>query len=567
MLMNALTMWSKQTRNVMDRQVWIKIFREAAKSTTFSYVLPLYLINLVGAKMAIRIPHKLDFNRIEDDYDIEIVEIQPEFIEIFSETHASAERFTMNIRAELEANAMLKHVFGNKMPQNVEDEKTGFWRRDVFITSDDCIVYGNGSGQQSRGMLMYGRRPTLAIFDDIYSRKNTMTEDTREKIRYWFNAEAINSVDSQYGKVMLLGTMLHEDTVFTDVAKSEQWRGYTYPVIEENELNIALKHCIFNRDTREIKLPSQDKIKELQDSFTSLAWKERQDLYYILSLYKKDYENNRLVYFYQEKLNILMSPDDIKFTDSMVRFDKIVATYEDKNYWLEFHYQGYKWKGIYEGIIGIDIASAESAKADDTAIVVCGYAHVYPQLEGYDIYTGQSQHKHKSRGITIPVILSSFIGKTDIYDNPDNGKRGICNIVELFARRYGIKRIVCEVAGQQALIAREIKKHLRNCGINSQVIEETSGRVHGIKEERITSILLPILQSHHITIFNDDKNSYTIWSQLKHLGMLIHDDGADAFATGMLYARKPIAIDYQAKITDRNPMLERQASYPSWEVI
>ena len=80
------------------------------------------------------------------------VKLTPEFLLILSETHASAERFTMNIRYELESNRFLKSIFGNKTPKGVNDETTGLWRRDSFIIPDEMIVFGQGAGQQIRGM-------------------------------------------------------------------------------------------------------------------------------------------------------------------------------------------------------------------------------------------------------------------------------------------------------------------------------------------------------------------------------------------------------------------------------
>ena len=279
MMINFLSLFDPRKLRRTERQIWVKVFREAAKSTHFSYVGPLYLTNLNGYTMYMRADAYGYEGADRHDYDILEVPLVSENIMIMSETHAAAERFTSNIRVELETNALLKHVFGNKTPRAAIDEYTGSWRKDMFQTHDGMLIGGQGAGQQVRGFLVGGSRITLAIFDDIYSRKNTLTEETREKLRYWFFAEAINSTDSVRGKAALLGTMVHEDTVFTDVAKSEQWRGYTYPAIGTEELQHAINKCKFDYEDRIMTLPPVEELREMHKKFTTVAWKEKQNIY------------------------------------------------------------------------------------------------------------------------------------------------------------------------------------------------------------------------------------------------------------------------------------------------
>ena len=566
MMQNLLGLFNPKHRNRADRQIYITIFREGAKSTYSSFALPLFLSNMVGGTMAVRIDKEGWEGADVHDYDIFTYQIKPEFIEIFSETHDAAERLTSNIRTELETNGYLHKVFGKKTPKAVADDTNNIWRRDVFKLPNGTIIFGNGSGQQSRGMLIDGKRPTLAIFDDIYSKKNTLTETTREKIRYWFFAEAINSVDTVEGKVALIGTIMHEDTVFTDVKRSTNWTGYTYPAISQAELEDALKYCKIDRTTRTISLPTADKIQELEDSYTTLAWRERQDLYYLLSMYQEHFEMNRTSYFYQEKLNVIMSPEDQKYTMDMVCFTPVSVLKEKGQVWAEFEYNSYKWKALVEPIIGIDIASSEVATSDDTAIIVTAKGLAFPQLDHYDSEAGQSI-PFKKNGMPCVVVFRSFLGKVDIIADEEKNKMGLYNVVEAFTNIYGSRTIIFEVAGQQGIIARGLRKYLRERKKLATVVDEPATSMGGHKEERINSILAPTLQSVHKTFIHDDKVGHILWSQLMHLGFSEHDDAPDAFATAIKHAKEPRRADYQQLNEAVFRYDDDRQEIPNWELV
>lgn len=533
MMMNALSLLNPKYKNRMERQLYIKIFREGAKSTHFSFVLPLFLTNLVGGTMHLRVDNEGYAGADVHNYDIVPITLTPEFILILSETHASAERFTMNIRYELESNRQLKSVFGSKMPQNVADEGTGLWRKDSFMTPDKMIIFGQGAGQQVRGMLPFGARPTLAIFDDIYSRKNTLTEETREKLRYWFFAEAINSIDTMKGKALLVGTMVHEDTVFTDIAKSTQWKGITYPVISKDELEECLTYCRYDTNTRNFELPSKDNLKMLQANLKSLAWRDRQNIEFILSAYKEKFEINKTSYYYQEYLHILSSPEDEAYKDHQVHFTDIIVERENYATWVEFEWDTYRWKGKFTPCIGIDVASSERESSDDTAILIGGWCHVYPILEGFDAESAQKLHPHKHKGLKLPILVDGYMGKCDVYDDDVIGKRGIVNIVYDFCKKYNVKNITIETNAQQGLVFREIKKFLRTNHISAMVHGENTVMA---KEDAINSVLMPVVQGHKKIIMQRNTMFYNIWSQLKHLGVAKHDDGADAMKALYLHS-------------------------------
>lgn len=547
LMKNALELFNPNKTSRPDRQCYVIVHRGAAKSTLYSFVLPLFLINTVGLTIAVRIESPGWEGSGTHDYDIFTYDVKPEFIEIFSETHGRAENFTMNIRTTLETNEFMKTIFGSKAPRDTIDmgtyKGTNTWRRDNFITNNKCIVYGNGTGQQARGILIEGRRPSLAIFDDIYSEQNTISEDGREKIRSWFHNEAIASVDAIDGKVLTVGTMVHEDTIFTEIQKSAQWYGYNYPIIDTDELAEVLKECTFDYAEGTMILPSEVKMAEVQKELKTLSWPTGRPLSFILKEYQRAFEIGKTSYFYQEYLNQLVAPQDMKFDDSMVKFTKIETWKDGNGMWCSFFMDDYKWVGLIEPVIAVDPASSESKFADDTAIVVGGKCIAYPFLTDHDFLAGQNAHPNKKKGIQVTILLDSYLGKLDVYDNPTNHKRGMANVIVEMARRFGVESCYFETMGQQGIIARDIKRFIQTEYPRCNLMEY---QVYGQnKIDRIESILLPVFQRSRCVIMEPNKNSYKIWNQIKHLAVAQHDDGADAFSTVVFRSRVAGNIDYQ----------------------
>jgi len=577
MMRDALDLYSPQRRYRPDRQMYNLVHREGAKTTHFSYVFPLYVLVTTGLPM-------LCIFRDEEGLEYkDVIEHEKEFVLIVSETNTAAERMTTNIRSELSTNRLLASYFGDLTPRSLPDDPflDQVWRRSMFKLANGSFVAGLGSGQQIRGINV-GMRPSLLIADDIYSQKSVLTEETREKTRFWFGAEAVNTVDSQKGKIVLIGTVVHADTVLVDVQNNGQWYGRKYPLISEADLSRALSYCTIDYDRRTLVLPERHIIQRLHDECQSLSWRDRLGLEYVLLMYKDKFEGGRLNQFYQEMMHILQSPEDEAFTENLVTFSAIEVEQHYNQLWCKFQYQGYTWMGVFNGAIGIDIAASEKAASDNTAIMIGGYCHAYPIVPGYDGYTAQAVHSDKKNGVCFPMFLEGYANKMDMYDNERVFgsqavmKKGIINEAERMAFRYYITDIIAECTATQSLVARELRRYIQEQKKAAQVkgsyyppiriIEEIPTNQLK-KEERIKHALLPIMQSHRTTIVNaNSKACMDAWAQLRLLGVSSHDDEADSLSMAMLRVKKPPTIDYQTINEEKEIKLSKiaiqQKKYP-----
>lgn len=549
MLLFSLLDPSRERR--IERQSYFLVHREAAKSTLGSFLFPIYLIYTKGFSPLVR---RYDFERNRSTAFIEQLKpVQEHFIIVGSETSSQAENFVSDIRNAIDQNVLLAQVFGEKSPQYADfddnDRKVqAKWTSSAFVTADKTVVMGIGAGQRVRGRKVFGQRPTLIIIDDMYSRHNVKTEQTRENLNYWFFSELVNSADSIRGKILWLGTMVHPDTVVSKFRKSIDWYGIEQPIIGMEELQASLKLCQITE--RAVELPDKALVANYQHQLKTLSWPERHNLWYILSLYKENLEHNQLNYFYQEYMNEAIAPESV-----MIGEDAFVQTpikvHRSPNQTIEFIYNHTKWKGTLTLDIGADLSSSLANNSDDTVLVVAGWARVYPFYEGIDYNSGIDSLKD---GWVVPVIVHIEGGKYDVHDY--EGRPGICQAIERLCKLYKIDRVVVEANGQQEIIVRSVQKYLQEQHINSRVIAEY---VSVEKAERIMSILLPIAQKYKHFICSPSPLVNKLYFQILTLGISDKDDYPDALEEAYKYSQPPSLSQSQYSVvsgsTRRQDML------------
>lgn len=565
-----------------ERMRYLLVHREAAKTTLSTFLLPIILIYFKGITIYVR-KSMLDWdptqgisitdymNKYENDEAIGIT-INEQFIVICSETKDQAERFANNIKVEIESRQDLSEVFGEKDPRVIEatqEERrrtANAWRVNCFITSDDTILLGLGAGQRIRGRNERGWRPTIIIVDDMYSLQNIKTEATRNNLSYWLHAEVINSLDINTGKIMWLGTLLHPDTVIKDLRLDDDWKGIERPLIALDELQEVIHKCTVNG---KFELPSEEQCAQWQANIRTLSWPERHNLYTILKRYFKHLTKGKLNIFYQEFMNEPVAPENqVINPESFYKTD--LEFYKKQNHQMvEFTYEGVKWVGQCNLYVGIDPASSQSEKADETVISVVGFARCYPHYVGRDIESSESS---LPRGRIFPIIAHMEGGKYAIHEYEN--MPGITESCFKIDRRYILESIKIELAGQQEQIIREIQKSFQD-GIRDRhgmlthkpsstpVWGELVTSHEGSKAERMLSILVPIVQKYKVIIcFNSVLINKMYDQLLMSTVMNVHDDWPDSVSIGFRNVRVPDIDDrFASKIVPDEGQVEELSSW------
>ncbi|MEG0755469.1 MAG: hypothetical protein RR450_03655 [Oscillospiraceae bacterium] len=149
------------------------------------------------------------------------------FIVPISCTATKAMMETENLKIELTQNPLITNMF--------PDLKSELWTKDQFLAGDTFIL-PRGAGQQVRGLNYRGNRPDLIIVDDLEDSEGVRSDDQRLKLKEWFFADVENSVDRGRNdwKIVVIGTLLHEDSLLMNLAKDPAWHVVKIQLCDEN---------------------------------------------------------------------------------------------------------------------------------------------------------------------------------------------------------------------------------------------------------------------------------------------------------------------------------------------
>lgn len=139
------------------------------------------------------------------------------------------------IKAELEANPRLLMDF---------PEVCGIgpvWQAGVIVTRNDRKVEAVGSGKRIRGRRHGPHRPDLFVGDDLENDENVRTPEQRDKLQSWIT-KAVLKLGGAGEKfdVIIIGTILHYDSVLARLLKNPLWKSAKFKAIIQWPHNMVL---------------------------------------------------------------------------------------------------------------------------------------------------------------------------------------------------------------------------------------------------------------------------------------------------------------------------------------
>lgn len=167
-----------------------------------------------------------------------IVNVISHYILPISDTYTQAKDIVDNIRGELEGNQMLRWVYG--------DLSTDWhWTSGAFTTSNEVRVLARGANMKVRGLKYKHWRPDYVPIDDLENDEAVMKQERREKQLNWFKRAVLPAM-APTGKVALVGTVLHDDSLLNNALKGEKgfggWRRNKFAslIVQEDGTEHAL---------------------------------------------------------------------------------------------------------------------------------------------------------------------------------------------------------------------------------------------------------------------------------------------------------------------------------------
>lgn len=298
------------------------------------------------------------------------------YTQIFSVNNDKAKKFLKDVKTML-TNAIIKgyDIVRGDVWTNTEIEV-------VVDGKHRCYIEVLGAGEDPRGGSFNFMRPTKQVFDDIESHKGQYaikSRANREKLQDWFWGDCIPALDPIVGKAIIVGTILHDDSLLNNILKDDDWEKLVIPIIENGKSSWGDRFPLTAKDARAKEKEYFEKTgKEIE-------------VHSIEEIKAKHEKRGQLKLFYQEYMCVAQSEESRLFKQSYFKYFSHIE-YSGKIKYLRFKNSlenrkvairepkfivkddGSKIEVTNTTIYATnDLASSGGKANDKTAIIVCCY--------------------------------------------------------------------------------------------------------------------------------------------------------------------------------------------------
>lgn len=419
------------------------------------------------------------------------------YILILSDSSDQAEGFLEDIKTELEENANIIMDFGS-----LKGEKA--WRTGVILTKSDIKVEAIGSGKKVRGRRHRNWRPDLIVLDDIENDENVNTPEQRKKLKNWFD-KAVSKAGDTYTDIMYIGTILHYDSLLSNVLKNPRYKTKTYRAVISFAENTKLWEewegiytNLFNEQHEEDAKAFYEEHEEEMLSGSEVLWEEKLSYYDLMEIRVSEGEAS----FNSELQNDPVDPDNATFNPE----------------WFDFYEpELMDWKNADYIFIGANDPSLGKNKKSDTSSII----NLALSLStGYMYVVDASVEKRKPDVIIDDVIEMSRRLKRDY-------RKGFY--------KFGVETVQFQYFFKEVMTAKSLEEG------EYIPIEEIQSSVN--KVLRIES-LQPVIKNKYLKFNREHK---TLLKQLEEFPMGRNDDAPDGLQMAVQLAQSIKAVASKAK--------------------
>lgn len=232
------------------------------------------------------------------------------YIVYISATAAEAAQKVKTLARELVENDLIKELFGNLQGVKWAEEKG-----EIELIDEDgkpfCFIQAKGAGNQIRGLKWGKHRPSLFLVDDLESKEDAQSEEQRKKLKKWFFGDlmgALDNADSSTSRVVLIGTIVHQDSLLANLIDEKKEISFEDADQEEMQNLIASREKFHT-----VRLEACD------DNFESI-WPEFISTASIRARAEAYRQRGLLDIFFMEFRNLVIAGDEATFQQSMFRY-------------------------------------------------------------------------------------------------------------------------------------------------------------------------------------------------------------------------------------------------------
>jgi len=275
------------------------------------------------------------------------------YIVYISATASEAAQKVKTLARELVENELIKELFGNLQGDKWAEEKGEIELTDA-AGKPFCFIQAKGAGNQIRGLKWGKHRPTLFLVDDLESKDEAQSEDNRKKLKKWFFGDllgAMDNSDSSQSRLVLIGTVVHQDSLLSNLIDEKTDLDFDNP--DKEELNNLMKS---KESFHTVRLEACD------DNYESV-WPEFISTESIRARAEAYRQRGLLDIFFMEFRNMVIAGEAATFQQSMFHY----YSEGSEEFRLEL-----KAKQI-ETIIIVDPAKTANTSSAFTAICAVGF--------------------------------------------------------------------------------------------------------------------------------------------------------------------------------------------------
>lgn len=399
------------------------------------------------------------------------------YIIIISDSSEQAEGFLEDIKTELEDNYIIIQDFGQ-----LKGDKA--WRSGVLLTSTDIKLEAIGSGKKIRGRRHRNWRPDLILLDDIENDENVNTAEQRRKLKSWFD-KAVSKAGDTYTDIVYIGTILHYDSLLSNVLKNARYRTKKYRAIISEAVHLGLWEEWEGIYTNLFDEKHEEHAKEFYIKHEAemlegaeVLWEEKLSYYDLMEIRVTEGTAS----FNSELQNEPIDPDNATFNEEWFEFYEDGEIDLNKGQWL---------------LVGANDPSLGKNKKSDTSSIIT----LAVQLSTGYMYVWEASVERRKPDVIINDILETNRRYKRDY------RKGFYKFgVETVQFQYFFK----DVLAQKSV---ELGEYLP--------IEEINSSTN--KVVRIES-LQPLIKNHYIKFSRKHK---ALLQQLKEFPMGRNDDAPD----------------------------------------
>ncbi len=408
------------------------------------------------------------------------------YIPIIMDAFEQSATMLAAIQAELEGNARLKMDFPDAFGIG------RVWQAGVIVTTNDIKIQAFGSGKRMRGLRHGPYRPDLVICDDLENDENVRSPEQRDKLESWLTKAVLKlgAADDSLD-VLVIGTVLHYDSVLARLLKNPLWETRTFKAILEWPHRMDLwdrwEEVLLNKGQEAADAFYLERQAEM-DRGAVVSWPAQRPIRVLMRIRARDGH----AAFDSELQNDPISSED--------------APFGTVTYWVE---ESPNW--VYFG--AVDPSLGKNNKGRDPSAILVG---------GFNRKTG-----------VLDVVEASICKRL-----PD---RIIEDIIALHVKYHCLVWLVEAVQFQEFLRTELVKRSAeRHTPVPARAVIP-----HADKALRIES-----LQPHVANgLIRFHPRQVTLLEQLRHWPKADHDDGPDclqmlwaaALSTAVAYGYQPVA--------------------------